>query len=409
MTPASYESSHCDNGGVVVAGGGSLANRLGIIRAFGRRNIPVLYLDSEPSSIVGYSRYITMHLKSDNPEDSETEYVNTLLGFGRRIKGRMMIIPAGDGEVLVLAKYKRELEQFYNLPVSSFETTKKLVNKKEFYKWLTRENIPHPKTQFPEDIDDLQMMGQIIPYPYIIKPVYSHTFQRVFGQKCFVVDSARDLDHAVRRLRTAPALEVMIQEIIPGKELYSLYMYLDAKSRPLGVCGYDKIRHWPVDFGSGSFCISKWRPDLIKRCVALLQTIGYHGFAESELIRDPRDGQYKMLEINARTTLQNRLPASCGADIEFVAYLDGSGEHTTRLACCSDDVSWIDDFADLLSVLTQLRRKQTRISDLSSSLNPRIIHAIASLDDPAPFIIHSIRSLLGGAKHVARIVRATGL
>ena len=385
--------------------GGSPANRLGIIRAFGRRKIPVVYLDSEPRSIVRYSKYITMRLKCGNLEDSETEYVNTLLGFGRRIKGRMMIIPAGDREVLVLAKYKRELEQFYSLPVSSFETTQKLVNKKEFYKWLMREKIPHPKTLFPENIDDLQMMGQTVPYPYIIKPVYSHAFQEEFGQKCFVVDSARDLDHAARRLRTAPALEVMIQEIIPGKELYSLYMYLDVKSRPLGVCGYDKIRLWPVDFGSGSFCISKWRPDLIKRCVALLQTTGYYGFAESELIRDPRDGQYKLLEINARTTLQNRLPASCGADIEYVAYLDGLGKHTTRLARCSDDASWVDDFADLLSVLTQLRRKQSRISDLSSFLNPRIIHSIASLGDPAPFIIHSIRSLLRSAKHVARIAR----
>ncbi len=408
MKLASLDLSHCRHGSVVVTSSGSPANRLGIIRGFGRRNIPIIYLDFEPNSIVKYSKYITMRLKSPNPADSEIEYVNNLLHFGRLTNDRMIIIPAGDREVLVLAKYKEELEQFYSLPVSSFEITEKLVNKKKFYKWLINEKIPHPKTYFPESIDDLQMMEQVVPYPYVIKPVYSHTFQEKFGQKCFIVNTARDLNQVVRRLRTTPGLEVMIQEIIPGKEMHSLYMYLDVKSRLLGISGYDKIRNWPVDFGSGSFCISKWRPCLTKLCVELLQTTGYYGFAEAELIRDQRDQQYKLLEINPRTTLQNRLPASYGADIEYIAYLDSMDKHTTRLACCSEGASWVNDFADVLSVLTQVRRRQARINELSSSLNPNIIHSIASVDDPNPFIIYSLQSLLRGAKQIGRTVCANG-
>jgi predicted ATP-grasp superfamily ATP-dependent carboligase len=257
MTRSIHESGHCNRNGVVVTTGGSPANRLGVIRAFGRRNIPVVYLDSEPGSIVRYSRYITTRLKCRNLKESETEYVNTLLDFGRRVNGRMMIIPSGDREVLALAKYKQKLEQFYSLPVASFETTQMLVNKKEFYRWLAHKKIPHPKTHFPKNIDALQTMGLGVPFPYIIKPAYSHAFQEEFGRKCFVINSARDLDHAIKRLRAPPALEVMIQEIIPGDEIYAFYTYLDKNSKPLGVCGYDKIRHWPVDFGSGSFCISK--------------------------------------------------------------------------------------------------------------------------------------------------------
>lgn len=403
MTRVSHRSSQCDRNGVMVTTGGSPANKLGVIRAFGRRNIPVIYLDSEPNSVVRYSKYITMRLKCENPKGSEIEYVNTLLNFGRQIDCRMLIIPVGDREVLTLAKYKRELEQFYSLPVSSFEMTQKLVNKKEFYQWLAHMKIPHPKTYFPEDVDELRIMGQSIPYPYIIKPTYSHAFQEEFGRKGFVINSVRDLDRAAKRLRAKPELEVMIQEMIPGKETYAFYTYLDVKSKSLGVCGYDKVRHWPADYGSGSFCISKWRPDLIKRCIKLLQIIGYHGFAEPELKRDPRDGQYKLIEINARTTLQNRLPASFGLDVEYVAYLDSLGRCPTRLVCCGDGVSWVDDFADILSVLTLVRRKQARIGDLFSSLKPRVVHSMAALDDPAPFIIHSIQSGLWAARRVAHV------
>jgi predicted ATP-grasp superfamily ATP-dependent carboligase len=405
MAGSCYESDHCNSNGVVVTTGGSPANRLGVIRAFGRRNIPVVYLDSEPGSIVRYSKYITTRLKCPDLKKSETEYVNTLLDFGRQINGRMMIIPSGDRDVLALAKYKQKLEQFYSLPVASFETTQKLVNKKEFYKWLARKRIPHPKTHFSENIDALQTAGLDLPFPYIIKPAYSHAFQEVFGRKCFVINSAQDLDYAIKRLRAAPELEVMIQEIIPGQEIYAFYTYLDRKSEPLGVCGYDKIRHWPVDFGSGSFCTSKGRPSLIKQCVELLQEIGYHGFAEPELKKDPRDGVHKLLEINARTTLQNRLPASCGTDIEYVAYLDASGKYTKSPVCCNEGIPWVDDFADLQSILTQARQKQTRISALSSSLKPGTVHSIASLHDPAPFIIHSIRSAAArGAKHALQIL-----
>jgi D-aspartate ligase len=390
-----------------VSSGGSPANTLGVVRAFGRRNIPVVYLDSKPGSFVRYSKYITTWLKSRNPRESEREYVNVLLDFGRRTNGRMMIVPTGDGDVLALAKYRNELEQFYSLPVSSLEKTEKLVNKKEFYRWLVRRNTPHPKIHFPEEIDELKVIGLSVPFPYIIKPAYSHAFQEEFGQKCFFIGSVGDLDHAIRRLRREHSPEVIIQEIIPGDETYAFYTYLDRNSKPLGVCGWDKIRQWPVDFGSGSFCISKWRPDLIKQCVELLQTIRYHGFAEPELKRDPRVGQYKLIEINARTTLQNRLPASCGTDIEYVAYLDGLGRHEPRLVRCRQGVSWVDDFSDLLSLMTQDRQRHAQITELFSSLKPGTVHSIASLNDPAPFVIHFIRSAFRGVKHLARLnVRA---
>jgi len=54
----------------------------------------------------------------------------------------MMIVPTDDRDVLAFSKYKRELEQFYHLPVPAFETVQKLVNKKSFYKFLAEVNYP---------------------------------------------------------------------------------------------------------------------------------------------------------------------------------------------------------------------------------------------------------------------------
>lgn len=233
--------------GVVVTAGGSASNRLGVIRAFGRRGVPVIYIDSEHGSIVTYSKYITLRLRCQNLRESETEFVNGLLDFGRTIEGRMMVIPTGDRDVLALSKYKPELERFYHIPVPAFEIAQKLVDKKKFYRLLAEMRIPHPKTYFPESLSELRLMGREVAYPYIIKPADSLLFQDLFQRKNFVINSPQELEWAVDRLMRKN-LKVVIQEIIPGNEIYMFYTYLNRKSEPLAVCGYDKIRQYPPRF-----------------------------------------------------------------------------------------------------------------------------------------------------------------
>jgi predicted ATP-grasp superfamily ATP-dependent carboligase len=252
-------TSDPDLGGVVVTSGGSASNQLGVVRSFGRHGIPVVYLDSGHRSFVGYSKHITRRLKCPSSIESPREFVDVLLDFGR-IDGRMMIVPTGDMDALAISKHKRELERYYFVPVSAHATVEKLVNKKLFYELLAETRFPHPKTYFPENLAELESMGLETPYPYIVKPVYSSLFHETFGRKNFVIRSREELESALEKLRKKRTLRVMIQEIvgIPGKQLYAFYAYLNRNSEPLAVCGYDKIRQSPSDFGSGSYCKSNW-------------------------------------------------------------------------------------------------------------------------------------------------------
>jgi len=389
--------------GVVVTSG-SLPNSLGVVRAFGRRGIPVVYLDPDRLDTVRYSKYITKRLKCQSSMESETGFVKVLLDFGKQINGKMMIIPTGDSDALVLSKHKHELEKYYHLPLPAFETVQKLVNKKDFYKLLVKMAVPHPETYFPETLNELLAKGREIGYPYIIKPVYSLPFQKEFGRKNFVINSSAELLQAIERLR-GKNLEVMIQEIIPGREIYMFYTYFNRKSEPLAVCGYDKIRQYPPDFGSGSFCRSNWRSSPVEECIWLLREIGYNGFAEPELKKDPRDGKYKLLEINARTTTENRLAAACGVDIEYLGYLDAAGLSIKKEAYSfRRDVSWVDDFADLMSCLMLLRRKELRVAEIIRTLRTRKVHSVLAWDDPSPFIAQF--AIYFGFGALARALRA---
>jgi len=374
--------------GVIVTTG-TTPNALGVIRDFGRRGIPVFYLDSERHSMVKYSKYITQRLKFPSTRQSESAFIDALLEYGSRSESRLMIIPTGDRDLLALSKYSKKLEPFYYFSLPPFETVRKLVNKKEFYQLLAAMKIAHPLTYLPKDFDELRAIGREIGYPFIVKPAYSAQFQEEFGRKCRLIYSSEALDSATERMK-GKNIEAMIQEIVPGEELYSFYTYFNQESNPIAICGYDKLRQYPPNFGSGSLCRSALRPAPVNLAVQLLKAIGYRGIAEAEFIRDPRDGEYKLLEINARTTRQNRLPPECGVDVEYIAYLDTIGQKVEVSVNPKSDIFWVDDFYDTLSYLTRLREKKLKAGEQLTYRGHKVVHSIAAWDDLAPLVIQAI-------------------
>src|SRR4030042_6346456 len=386
--PASMQSPLPDPTGVIVTSGVT-ANALGIIRSFGRRGIPVVYIDSDPGSIVRHSRYINKRLSCKKANDSDSVFIKLLKDFSEQKRHGMIIFPVGDEAVLALSKHRDELETFYHLPVPEHETVQKLVNKRLFYSMLNEMHLPHPKTYFTEGLTELVSLGKRLPYPYIIKPAFSIPFQQEFGRKVFHVKSPQDLDRAADKLRDKN-IEVIIQEIIPGREIYSFFTYFNKVSEPLAICGWDKIRQYPIDFGFGTFCKSKWRPAAAEDSLQLLRTIRYYGFAEVEVKKDPRDCEYKIIEINARTSLQNALAEACGADIGYVAYLDAGGRITENSTSFHNNILWKDDFLDIVSFLLHLGRRDIGKGEIIDSLNPRKVHAVAAWDDPLPLVFQAI-------------------
>jgi predicted ATP-grasp superfamily ATP-dependent carboligase len=122
----------------------------------------------------------------------------------------------------------------------------------------------------------------------------------------------------------------------------------------------------------------------------LLRTIGYYGFAEVEVKKDPGDCEYKIIEINARTSLQNALAGACGADIGYAAYLDAGGRVTEHSTSFRNNILWTDDFLDMVSFLLHLGRRDIGKSEIIDSLNPKKVHAAAAWDDPLPLVFQAV-------------------
>ena len=58
-----------------------------------------------------------------------------------------------------------------------------------------------------------------------------------------------------------------------------------------------------------------------------LRAINYYGLVEVEFKQDTRDGEFKLLDVNARTWGYHSLGRSAGVDFPDLLYRDQEGEH----------------------------------------------------------------------------------
>ena len=365
-------------------------NALGVLRGLRRKGIPVIVLNVDPNSMVRYSRYVSRLVPCPNPLDSEMGFIDALMELGRSLDHRPVFIPTGDAEVLALSKHKEMLLSYYRMPVASFDIIDLLVNKKRFFQDVIRRKIPCPRTCFPETVDEMRKMAADIGYPLIVKSAYSHRFIQEFHKKVFVIHSPPDLEKAIAMLNVH-IQDYFLQEIVPGNTLYLFYGYFNRHSVPLGICGYDKVRQFPKDFGIGTICRSMNRLQPIQSAVKYLQDIGYYGLAEPEFKLDPRDGQYKLIEINTRSVTQTLLANTCGAHVEHLAYLDTIQENVKPIKPAEEGVLWIDEINELHYQLSRIRRGQFCFSNVTDMSHGKKVLACMALDDPIPVIVGLMR------------------
>ena len=64
----------------------------------------------------------------------------------------------------------------------------------------------------------------------------------------------------------------------------------------------------------------------------LLKALGFHGISQVEFKRDPRDGRYKLMEVNPRLWQWHGLAAACGVDLPLIAYRDLTGEQVEHVS-----------------------------------------------------------------------------
>lgn len=373
--------------GAIVIGGDYQG--LGIVRSLGRRGIPICVVDDE-RSISRYSRYVTHAIQVRNLRH-ENDVVETLLNLARQLDLQgWVLFPTRDELVSAISRRKSTLSEFFRVPTPCWNSIQWVWNKKNTY-WLARElNIPIPETWFPDTPADLDQITTAL--PLALKPGVKEHFFYATKSKAWRADTRAELHQLFARASRLPGpAEILIQDLIPGDgndQFAYCAFFKDGKA--VGSMVSRRLRQHPREFGRASTYVQTVElPVLESLAERFLRAINYYGLVEVEFKRDPRDGQYKLLDVNARTWGYHTLGSAAGVDFPYMLYADQIGE-IAQPCRGIPGYSWIRLLTDLPTGIVGVSGRHLSFNDYVESLLNFHTEAVFSMEDPFPGIVECV-------------------
>jgi D-aspartate ligase len=377
--------------GVVIIGGHFQG--LGLLRSLAKQNVPTYLLD-QGMCIAKFSRYAKRFSKCPDVKQ-EALFLEFLMDLARRenLEG-WLIYPNDDETVYLLARYKKQLEEYYRVVTPSWDIVKFAYDKALTYQLAEQCHIAIPKTFYPRNVAELEQLD--IEFPVVIKPSIKEPFFSRTKKKAIRVDSRAELRDTFTKAATAidTSQILMVQELIPGstQNLFSVgSIFRDGEILARVVAR--RPRQHPMDFGHATtFAQTIDMPELEDIARQILGAMGYCGLSEVEFMLDPRDGRYKLLEINARPWGWHSIGSGAGVDLPYLLYRDTLGEKIEKNGF-TKGVKWIRLTTDIPTVAIELLGGRMKFSEYLDSLKGKKQFAVMSLKDPMPFIMELAMSL----------------
>jgi D-aspartate ligase len=370
--------------GAVVIGGDYQG--LGIVRSLGRHKVPVCVIDDE-RSIARFSKFTTHAVKVDSLRD-EKQTVDRVLEIGQRLGLRgWVLFPTRDETVAAFARYRSALTEFFRVPTPDWDTTQWVWDKRNTYHRARELGIPIPSTWYVKDVSELDMID--VDPPYVLKPAIKEHFLYNTKAKAWRANNRAELREMFQR---AAALvgpgEMMVQGLIPGdgrQQFAFCVFYKDG--RTLGSMMARRTRQHPPDFGRSSTYVETVDiPPLKALSERFLRSINYYGLVELEFKLDPRDGEYKLLDVNGRTWGYHTLGLGAGVDFPAMLYADQVGE---QVVSCSGrtGVKWIRLVTDVPTGILEILGGRQSFWAYVQTLKGFDVESVFSDEDPLPGLV----------------------
>lgn len=358
---------------------------LGLARQAWKKGVAVELVIREKLSVARWSRAVGMTWVCN----SQDEVLETL----RKIATPdSMLFPTSDDAIELLACHREELERLATIALPDNNIVELFTDKRAAYQFAERNDIPHPKSYYPDDMEDVERIAKEIAYPCVVKPAVMHSFHALFGKKAYL---CRDSEALLARMCTIaekpyPIHKMLIQEYLSGgaKSLYS-YGTFAVDGKPVVDIQVNRIRQNPMDFGnSTTYCMTSDHPEMEAEARKILELTHYSGMAEVEFMYD--DGQYKFLEINTRAWKWHTISNQRG--FSFIgAYLDYLNQRPIVQGTVQH-VAWEDRLTDYTVILKEWLHGRMPLQPVLKSLRQRKEFAVWSWQDPLPALMYVLVS-----------------
>ena len=369
--------------GAVVVGGEHPG--LGIARSLGRRGIPVCIIDDQ-YSVSQFSRYATHTVRVNELRD-ERKAVENILEVGRRYNLKdWVLFPTRDETVAACSRYRDELSEFFRVTTPAWDSVKWAWDKKNTYELGAQLGIPVPGTWNPRTKEDLkELYGRL---PLAMKPAVKENFFYATGSKAWRAETPAELDDVFERAsKQIRAEEILMQEIIPGdgRQQYS-YCAFFREGKAHSTLIARRMRQHPREFGRAATYVETLDfPEIEELSERFLRAINFYGIVEVEFKQDPRDGKFKLLDVNARTWGFHSLGTPAGVDFPYLLFADQIGQEVEP-SRARPNIGWLRLVADVPTAASDILHGHLKLADYFQSLKRTRVESVFSSTDPLPSI-----------------------
>jgi len=356
---------------------------LAIARSLGKRGIPVYILDDQHCISV-YSKYATRVVRTEDLRDPE-KTVDAVLEVGERYGLRdWVLFPTRDETVMAFSKHLERLSEFFRVTTPKWETTRWAWDKNNTYKLAEELSIPAPRTW---NVASAEELPELYPkLPLAIKPAIKENFFYATGAKAWRADTPEQLQNLFHSAaKQIPCNEIMIQEIIPGdgdSQLSYCAFFRDGGAHSSLVA--TRKRQHPREFGRAATYVETTElPEVEEFGQRFLKAIDFYGIVELEFKRDARDGQLKLLDVNARAWGFHALGPAAGVDFPYLLFADQMGYPIER-ARARAGVGWLRLVTDIPVALRDILSGYMSPTKYFQSLRRTKVESVFSSSDPLP-------------------------
>jgi D-aspartate ligase len=270
------------------------------------------------------------------------------------------------------------------VPTPAWDTVKWAWDKKNTYALASRLNIPCPETFNPGSEDELDSLHSKL--PLAIKPAVKENFFYATGAKAWRAETLDELHQIYRKAaRQIAPQEILVQQIIPGDGRHQVsYCAFFRNGQVHSSLVARRARQHPREFGRAATYVESIDLPLIESLSErFLKAIDYYGLVEVEFKQDPRDGEYKLLDVNARTWGFHSLGFAAGVDFSYLLFADQMGE---PMAPCRGraGVGWLRLLTDVPTAISDICHGQLSVATYLQSLRKTRVESVFCRKDPLP-------------------------
>jgi D-aspartate ligase len=392
---------------VILLGGES--NVLSVAGSLALAGIRV-YAINRPGVSSLYSRHLTRITVAGDNSDAR-QWRDYLLSDASNHLNGAVIMCCGDEAISLVIQDWQAFSERYVLEPCPPKTRLKLLDKLSTYESASACGVAHPRFWRLEPGEGTAEVARICRFPVIVKPRLSQHW-RLVGRKYLRADNTLELKRQYDRYASFN-IAVIAMEFIPGADdrYCSYYTYIDQDGAPLFHFTKRVVRRHPVNEGGTTYHITDWNPEVAEKGLRLFQHVGLRGLGNIEFKRDPRDGELKLIEVNARYTAGNAVVTLSGIDQALLSYSQLTGwPYETPHSYRKNLVMW-DPIPDYLAFHALHLRREITLWQWLRQVGRADTTPLYDLRDPLPGLHHVASTAIAAVKHLykrSRVRRRNG-